>query len=223
MILEIESVEKLVEYVDNQLRVLFGETNSIQPFVENALNRAEFCFTNTNNKYYFTGEREVKFSHLHSVQNAIFLYYLSRSVYVGNGSQHLCDSIYYLNRMLNGVDWYYQVELPAVFGAEHPLGSILGKAKYSDGFFVYQGVTIGGNKGKYPVIGKNVVLYSDAKILGHAQIGNNVVISANSYIKDEDIPDNCLVFGTSPNLIIKQKSVDEMKEYFQFFKRDFHR
>ena len=58
MILEIESVEKLVEYVDKQLRVLFGETNSIQPFVENALNRAEFCFTNTNNKYYFTGERE---------------------------------------------------------------------------------------------------------------------------------------------------------------------
>ena len=107
--------------------------------------------------------------------------------------------------MLNGVDWYYQVELPAVFGAEHPLGSILGKAKYSDGLFVYQGVTIGGNKGKYPVIGRNVVLYSDAKILGNARIGNNVVISANSYIKDEDIPDNCPVFGVSPNLIIKGK------------------
>lgn len=50
MILEIGSVEKLVEYVDNQLRVLFGETNSVQPFVEKALSWAEFCFTNTNNK-----------------------------------------------------------------------------------------------------------------------------------------------------------------------------
>lgn len=58
MILEIGSVEKLVEYVDNQLRVLFGETNSVQPFVEKALDWAEFCFKNTNNKYYFTGERE---------------------------------------------------------------------------------------------------------------------------------------------------------------------
>ena len=58
MILEIGSVEKLVEYMDNQLRVLFGETNSVQPFVKKALDWAEFCFMNTNNKYYFTGERE---------------------------------------------------------------------------------------------------------------------------------------------------------------------
>lgn len=57
MKLEIGSVDKLVEYVDNQLRLLFGETNSVQPFIGKALEKSEFCFMNTNNKYSFAGER----------------------------------------------------------------------------------------------------------------------------------------------------------------------
>ena len=65
--------------------------------------------------------------------------------------------------------------------------SVLGRASYGDYFFVYQGVTVGGNKGLYPVIGKNVVMYSHSKILGKSRICNNVIVSANTYIKDEDI------------------------------------
>lgn len=122
----------------------------------------------------------------------------------------VADQIYYLNKIMNGVDWFYQINLSKHFLAEHPIGSVLGRAKYGDYFFIYQGVVVGANKGLYPVIGNNVVMYSNSKILGKSKIGDNVIVSANTYIKDEDIPDNSLVFGQSPNLVIKKKSIEEI-------------
>ena len=48
---------------------------------------------------------------------------------------------------MNSVDLFYAIELPQKFGAEHPLGSVMGRAKYGDGFFFYQGCTVGGTDG----------------------------------------------------------------------------
>lgn len=146
---------------------------------------------------------------------AIFLYKLSRLLFLeGNNKEAEC--IYYLNKVLHSVDWFYQTELPLHFMAEHLLGSVLGRAQYSDYLFVYQGTTIGGNrKGDvlyYPKVGENVVLYANATVLGNTSIGNNVIISANTYIINEDIPNNCIVFGHSPNIIIKEQSEMKIKE-----------
>lgn len=93
--------------------------------------------------------------------------------------------------------------MPEYWGIEHPLSSVLGRAKYEDGFFIYQNCTVGGNKKKYPTIGKNVIMYSNSSILGDSIIDNNVFFSTGTLIKDEDIPDNNIVFGKSPNLVIK--------------------
>jgi serine O-acetyltransferase len=82
----------------------------------------------------------------------------------------------------------------------------MGRAVYSDRFYFYQGCTIGGSNGKYPVLGENVILYSNATILGDSKIGNNVIIGTGTTAINEIIPDNCLVFGQSPNLVVKQKS-----------------
>jgi serine O-acetyltransferase len=46
-------------------------------------------------------------------------------------------------------------------------------------------------------------MHSGSKILGKCNIGDNAVISANSYIKDQDVPEGALVFGASPNLVFK--------------------
>ncbi len=43
-----------------------------------------------------------------------------------------------------------------------------------------------------------------------SNIGDNVFISAGAFVKDQDIPNNTIVFGKSPNLILKQKP----SEYF---------
>ena len=50
-------------------------------------------------------------------------------------------------------------------------------------------------------------------MLGDSHIGNNVMVAADTYLINENIPDNCIVFGKSPNIIIKRKSEDEIKSY----------
>lgn len=117
--------------------------------------------------------------------------------------------MYYLNKMLNAVDLFYAIDLPERWSCEHPLGSVMGRAAYGDHFFFYQGCTVGGNYNngilEYPRIGDDVIMYSDSKIIGNSIIGDHVKIAANAYIKNEIIPNNSIVFGQSPNLIIKRR------------------
>ena len=201
--------EELTEHVNRQLTMMFGKSDIITPYLNDTLLRVNKCFRLNTNKHYKDKAGQVYFSPYHSGQYSIFLYYLSNTIYHRGDNDSLATKIYYLNKILHSIDWYYEIELPDYWGIEHPLGSVLGRAKYSNGFFFYQGCTVGGNKGKYPTMGKNVILYSNATVLGDTSIGNNVVISTGVTIKDEIIPDNCLVFGQSPNLIIKNKN----KEY----------
>lgn len=145
------------------------------------------------------------------VQYCNFLYWLSFIAYKDE-QRNIADKVYYLNKMLNAVDLYYEVHLPLEWSCEHPLGSVMGKAKYGNHFFFFQGCTVGGSrKGNelfYPEIGENVIMYSNSKIVGKSKIGDNVIIAANTYIKNQDVPSGSLVFGESPNLIIKKRAED---------------
>ncbi|GAA4175654.1 hypothetical protein [Sphingobacterium ginsenosidimutans] len=176
------------------------EEDLIRKYHVDVLKKIEYCFQNVDNKY-FSADGRVFFASYHSGQYLIYLYFYSQ-IFAGLKHQ-LKDKFYYLNKILHSVDIYAEVELPAVFFFEHPLGLVLGRAKYGNNFFAMQGCTIGGNKGVYPIIGDNVKMYSNSKILGKSRIGNNVWISANTYIKDEDVPSDTIVFGQSPNLIFK--------------------
>ncbi len=208
------SKAELIKYVDKQLDNFFPvECESVAVCIEPALDRLEKCFLPTANKYYRTSDGEVRFSLLHSGQYSIFLYYLSNEAYQ-LGKIQLASKIYYLNKALNGVDMFYEVNLPSVFDVEHPLGTVLGRASYSDCFFAFQGCTVGANKGIYPTLGKNVIMFANSTVLGDSHIGNNVVFSEGSYVKDEDIPDNCIVFGRSPELVLKKQSDEYMQNIF---------
>jgi serine O-acetyltransferase len=92
---------------------------------------------------------------------------------------------------------------------DHPVGSVMGRAKYSDYFSFGQNCTVGNNHSIYPVIGDHVKMCASSMILGNCTIGNNVIIGAGACVKDENIPDNSLVFGNSPNLIIKPRKPTE--------------
>lgn len=171
--------------------------------------KLEKNFANSTNKYFSiesNGVRVPRFNPFHSVQWMTFLYYLSHELYT-QGSE-LCDKVYYLNKIMHSVDLFYAIELPEIWSAEHPLGSIMGRAKYSDGFFFYQGCTVGGTTDKngkdcYPVIEENVRMYANSSILGRCHVGRNVQIGAGTLVKNQNIPADCIVFGQSPNLIIK--------------------
>ncbi len=151
---------------------------------------------------------------------AAFLYHLSHSIGSKGGAEHtrLADQIYYLNKIMNGVEWYWNIELPEHFLCEHPIGSVLGKAQYGDYLCVYQGVTVGANFRRetciYLVLGDFVTLYANATVLGESRIGNQVVVAANAFVMNENIPDHCVVFGSSPNLTIRTYSEKEMQDKF---------
>lgn len=111
--------------------------------------------------------------------------------------------MYYLNKIMHSVDIYHEVALPSVFFLEPPVGTVLGRAVYSDGFMAYQGCTVGGNKGHYPVLGRDFRMMSGSKILGNSHVGDGVTLAANTYVKDTDLPSGATVFGSSPHLILK--------------------
>lgn len=197
--------ESLFELLCKQLNNFFfiedDELLILKELQQAVLERLTKCIGKVDNKY-FKKDGEAFFSPYHSGQYLMFLYFYSNEI-AKRGQSELQDKVYYLNKILHSVDIYGEIAMPDVFFLEHPLGTVLGRAKYGNNFFAMQGCTVGGNKGCYPVIGENVKMYSNSKILGKSNIGNNVLISANCYIKDVDIPDNVTVFGQSPNLIIK--------------------
>ena len=186
-----------------------GENNNSICSLESTLHRLEVNFKHRNSRIYEV-DGEAKFNVTHSVQYAIFLYIYSNQLYM-DGNEEFAAQVYYLNKVMHSVEWFYAVSLPSIFCAEHPLCSVVGRAKLNDYLFLYQGTTIGGNRRDdtiyYPQLGHHVVMCADSKVLGESHIGNNVILSANSYVINEDVPDNCIVFGQSPNLIIK--SIEE--------------
>jgi serine O-acetyltransferase len=208
------STKELVDLTSNQLRGLFGlgreETVELTDAVHQILEQVEYCFSYNRNKYYHEND-VVVFNPFHSGQFTIYLYFLSRHLFCKGANRLLADKVYYLNKALNCVDIYYEVELPAVFGLDHPVGSVIGRGKYSNFFYFTQNCTVGNNHDIYPVFGENVTLLAGAMVVGNSHIGNNCIISANTCIKDQDVPDDSLVFGQSPDLIIHKKD----ESYFQ--------
>lgn len=197
---EEDLIKLLFKRMSNFFFLSKDEKKSIKEVHPLVLEKINICFQGIENKY-FRKNNLLYFTPIHSGQYLIYLYWLSH-MFANRGGE-LKDKFYYLNKILHSVDIYAEVELPPVFFFEHPLGLVLGRAEYGNNFFAMQGCTVGGNKGKYPIIGENVKMYSNSKIVGNSKIGNNVWLSANVYVKDTDIPDNSIVFGSSPNLIIK--------------------
>lgn len=207
----------LSKHVKMQLNNLFGQCDDIEKYLDMTLQKCELCFKMNKSSYYHNEIGEVTFSPFHSGQYSVFLYYLSNTIHVMDNNKKLATVVYYLNKVLHSVDWYYEISLPQYWGVEHPVSSVLGRANYSNGLFIYQGCTVGGNKGNYPIIGKNVILYANSTVIGNSKIGSNVLISTGTIVKDDIVPDNCIVFGQSPNLIIKNKN----KEYIDKAISDF--
>lgn len=208
------TINDLEGLVAKQLNALFQfsentERGMLKEGVHDALKRSEVCFAGAAKKSkYFCQDGQIYFNPFHSGQYTIFLYFLSHSIALrGADWKLLADRIYYLNKALNGLDLFYEVEMPKVFFLDHPVGTVMGRAKYGEFFSFSQCCTVGNNRGSYPIIGQNVLMHSGSKIVGNCCIGDNVVFSANTYVIDTDIPSCSLVFGASPNLVIKQKDI----------------
>lgn len=217
-----EKNARLKTLVERQLAALYGFTESDAAYLERhwdeAVHRTLACFAHVKNKYVHPDTIDP----LNGCQQLVFLYTLAHEVFVRElregasqtpaTARTICDKVYNLYRALYTCEIYYEVDMPSYFYVEHPLGTVVGRAQLSDGLFLMQGCTIGGNGVHYPVLGKNVILFSNAKILGNCHVGDNVLFGANSYIKDMDIPSNAMVFGQYPDVIIKTNHPEIVEE-----------
>ena len=209
---------QLRRHVGKQLEFLGWEANDSADFndtVHTALKRTFKCFSHLKSRYY-KKDGVPFFSPAHTGQYSIFLYYLAHSLHVELESSNLASGVYALNKMLHNVDLFYEIELPEIFYLDHPLGSVIGRASFKDYFQFRQNCTVGNNKGRFPAFGTNVHLWSGVTIVGNCSVGDHVVFSAGTYVKDQDIPSFSIVFGRSPDLIIKAREPNEARKSAYF-------
>ena len=167
-----------------------------------ALARLEHCFTRIDNKYFFDGQQAV-FDHLHGDQYAMWLYLLANELHQRGGPAAVCKKLFLLNKALHGCDLFYEVELPAIFLLVHPLGTVLGRGRYSDYLIAYQRVGIGSNRDVYPTLGRHVTLRPGSAVLGNATVGDNCSIAAESLLLDRDLTPNSVYIGNPRDHIVR--------------------
>lgn len=177
----------LALYVRRQFENLFpdgADLGDLPKFIDSALGRVDHCFSRVRLKGFFANG-EARFSHLHSDQYAIFLYYLANSAFRERPGHPVADKAYALNKALHALDAFYEVELPDVFAVQHPVGTVLGRANYSDYFVCYHNCTVGANlENDYPSFGCGIVMYGGSRVIGKTAVGDNTFVSTGAIVID---------------------------------------
>ncbi len=208
----------LALYVRKQFENLFPDgtdLGDLPRLVDLALGRIEHCFSRVRLKGFFANG-EARFSHWHCDQYAIFLYYLANSAFRERPGHPVADKAYALNKALHALDAFYEVELPDVFAVQHPVGTVLGRATYSDYFICYHNCTVGANlDNDYPAFGRGVVMYGGSRVIGKTIIGDNSFVSTGTIVIDggKCEPDSVL-HGTYPNARRSQTRRNVMRDVF---------
>lgn len=202
-------LDRLSEYLKSLLVCHFpdGQVVDISPtdFML-AVERLEYSFSRIKKKYY-QESGDIIFDHLNSDHMAVLLYFLGNSIWERVGEEELPTKLYYLNKILHGLDLFYSIKMPKIFMLVHPLGTVIGNATYGDYLVIYQNCTVGAVETHYPVFGSGVVLYSHSSVVGNCCVGDDVVFAANSFIVNSDVPSHTVVLGSYPNCRFKPNSI----------------
>jgi len=195
---------ELAQYVVRQYENLFPDgrnSGDLSNIVGAALDRTLNCFNSVRQKYYWENDHAI-FNHLNADHYAVFLYFLGNSAHKA-GNVEAANKAYLLNKALHNVDIFYEIELPSIFVLQHPVGTVLGRAVYSDYLFVYQGCLVGaGLDGDIPRFDGPCAMFGGSKIVGSCEVGANCWISLGATVVDAKIASNSVVRGSSPDLVV---------------------
>ncbi|WP_027833730.1 hypothetical protein [Maritalea myrionectae] len=208
----------LARYVAQQLANLLPDTDidaveaEISRHLPNTLDRLHYLIKHV--KMWTPG----KFDHLHSTQYCTFLYLLSNEIFTQTGERELPTRIFLLNKAMNAIDLFYEIDLPPVFFIGHSAGIVLAKATYGNYLVLYQNSTVGKNHGKAPKIGDGVIVYPNSAIIGDTEIGDHCVLGQGTSVINQIVPSNQFVFnGTGSSPLLKPTPQDQLplEEYFR--------
>jgi serine O-acetyltransferase len=107
-----------------------------------------------------------------------------------------------LNKALNSIDLFYEIEMPEVFFIGHSVGIVLAKATYGNYLVLYQNSTVGKNHGVAPVLEDRVIMYPNTAIIGRSRVKAGSVISQGVSVINQDTPGDCLVFYKGGNGLV---------------------
>jgi serine O-acetyltransferase len=209
------SREGLPRYLERQLASLFpddapGVRAAIDAHLDEALLRLARCIDAV--RLWRAGE----FDCLHSSQYATFLYYLANTLWRHGADARVCTKLFLLNKALNGIDCFYEIELPEVFFIGHSVGIVLAKASYGEHLVLYQNSTVGKNHGVAPVLEDGVVLYPNAAVIGRSRVRAGSVIAQGVGVVNRDTPGDCLVFqGAAGSLAFKPSRRSVLADIFR--------
>lgn len=200
-------LEQIVRYLKIFGEISQCEIDALNNSLPNVVSISEQSFSRYSNL-------PKKFN-IYQTHHSIYLIYkLARMLYL-EGFESASEKLYLVNRMVNGIDLFYRIEMPENFICGHGLGTVFSRATYGDYLVVFQNSTIGVNRGNYPTIGSKVVIYSNCVVAGSTEIGENSVVSPGTVIVNKKIPPNSIVFGGSgTSLVIKENNKDIINDYF---------
>ncbi|WP_245606939.1 hypothetical protein [Simplicispira psychrophila] len=206
----------LLQYVVRQLDQFFPDglqpdaADLLRPHMDVALDRLGYCIDAV--RPWKPGE----FDHLHSSQYTIFLYYLAHTVWTVTGQRSLCAKLFGLNKALNGIDLFYEIELPPVFFIGHSVGIVFAKATYGNYLVVYQNSTVGKNHGVAPVLGDGVVMYPNTAIIGRCDVGAGTVLAQGVSLINTSTPGHCTVYpGPAGAVVCKPTGRNVLADIFR--------
>jgi serine O-acetyltransferase len=206
---------QLLAYVTRQLQHFFPDGRDsalalLDMHLDAALQRLAHCIRAVRLWH------EDEFDPLHSSQYATFLYCLANTLHRHDAGRALCNKLFLLNKALNGIDLFYEIEMPPVFFIGHSVGIVLAKATYGNHLVLYQNCTVGKNHGEAPTLGDGVVMYPHSAIIGHCSVGAGSVIAQGVGVIGRDTPGRCLVFqGPKGSLEFARPKRDILADFFR--------
>ncbi|MBU3738552.1 MAG: hypothetical protein FGM55_06310 [Rhodoferax sp.] len=207
--------QRLAAYVEAQVRNLLPlgedpEFRLIGHHLPQALDRLDRCISQV--RMWTPGQFDV----LHSSQYCLFLYYLANTIWRAEASRGLCTKLFLLNKALNGIDCFYEIELPEVMFIGHSVGIVLAKATYGNHLVLYQNSTVGKNHGVAPVLEDGVILYPNTAVIGNSLVRQRSVISQGVSVIGQDTLAHHLAFqGPAGGLTFKMSSRDILSDFFR--------
>jgi serine O-acetyltransferase len=110
------------------------------------------------------------------------------------------------NRFVTGIEIHPAARLGRRVVIDHGMGIVIGEtASVGDGCLLYKGVVLGGTSlertVRHPQVGRNVVIGSNACILGNIHIGDHARVGSGSVVVKE-VPAEATVVGVPARIIV---------------------
>ena len=117
------------------------------------------------------------------------------------------------NRFLTGIEIHPAAHIGRRVVIDHGMGIVIGEtATVGDGCILYKGVVLGGTslerKVRHPQVGNNVVIGSNACILGAIHVGNHARIGSGSVVVTDVAPEATVVGVPARVIVPKHQRFD---------------